>query len=206
MRKATGRDDVYGVGLAMSVSDDTSVELEQFIQVYQANYVTRDGKLVIDDPDIRRRLIRAMDAYTAVYHKGCTPPEAVGWNNRGNNEAFLAAAIVMTPSFMLTIPNALKPERPEEYYKNTATMAWPDGVDGHPLAIHTDSFAATVFEAGAVCLWPRSSCAFWWGTAGSRTISTSPANVCCRRCRSCSTSRSGSIRATGITWPRRSSS
>jgi UDP-N-acetyl-D-glucosamine/UDP-N-acetyl-D-galactosamine dehydrogenase len=148
MRKATGRDDVYGVGLAMSVSDDTSVEFEQFIQAYQANYVTRDGKLVIDDPDIRRRLIRAMDAYTAVYHKGCTPPEAVGWNNRGNNEAFLAAAIVMTPNFTLTIPNALKPERPEDYYKNTVTMAWPDGVDGHPLAIHTDSFAATLFKAG----------------------------------------------------------
>jgi multiple sugar transport system substrate-binding protein len=147
MRKTTGRDDVYGVGLAMSVSDDTSVQFDQFIQAYQANYVTRDGKLVIDDPDIRRRLIRAMDAYTAVYHKGCTPPEAVGWNNRGNNEAFLAAAIVMTPNFTLTIPNALKPERPEDYYKNTATMAWPDG-DGQPLAIHTDSFAATLFKAG----------------------------------------------------------
>ena len=49
----------------------------QFIQAYEANYVTREGKLVIDDPEIRRRLIRAMDSYTAIHRKGCTPPDSV---------------------------------------------------------------------------------------------------------------------------------
>ena len=80
VRRATGRDDIWGVGLAMSVeANDTFVQFEQFIQAYQANYVTREGKLVIDDPEIRRRLIRAMDSYTGIYRKGCTPPDSVDW-------------------------------------------------------------------------------------------------------------------------------
>ena len=54
-----------------------AIQFEQFIQAYEANYVTREGKLIIDDPEIRRRLIRAMDSYTAIYRKGCTPPDSV---------------------------------------------------------------------------------------------------------------------------------
>ena len=51
VRKATGRDDIYGVGLPMSAEAiDTRIEFEQFMQAYEAHYVTRDGKLIIDDP------------------------------------------------------------------------------------------------------------------------------------------------------------
>jgi hypothetical protein len=81
----------------------------------KADYVTREGKLVIDDPEIRRRLIRTMGSYTAIYRKGCTPPGAVGWDDRGNNQAFLARAVVMTVNGTLSIPNALRAERPEDY-------------------------------------------------------------------------------------------
>ena len=54
----------------------------------------------------------------------------------------------MTLNATLSIPNALKAERPEDYYKNTATIEWPDGADGQPLAIRTGFFAAAVFKAG----------------------------------------------------------
>ena len=47
---------------------------------YEADYVTRDGRLVIDDPEVRRRLIKAIDGYTAIYRKGCTPPDSVTWD------------------------------------------------------------------------------------------------------------------------------
>ena len=36
----------------------------------------------------------------------------------------------MTPNNSLSIPNALKRERPEDYYENTATIEWPLGPDG----------------------------------------------------------------------------
>ncbi len=148
VRRATGRDDVYGAGLPMSVADDTRNAFEQFMQAYEANYVTREGELVIDDPEIRRRLIRAMDSYTAIYRKGCTPPDSVTWGNFDNNKEFHAQAVVMTVNITLSIPNALRTERPEDYYKNTATIEWPDGADGQPLAIFTGFFSATVFKAG----------------------------------------------------------
>ena len=43
---------------------------------YEAAYATPDGRLVIDDPEVRRKLIKAMDSYTAIYRKGCTPPDS----------------------------------------------------------------------------------------------------------------------------------
>jgi multiple sugar transport system substrate-binding protein len=150
-RRATGRDDLWGVGLPMSAkANDTRIQFEQFIQAYEANYVTREGKLIIDDPEIRRRLIKTLDSYTAVYRKGCTPPGSLDWTNSGtntNNQASLAGAVVMVQNDSLSIPKALKGERPEDYYENTATIEWPDGADGQPLAIRTSFIAAGAFKA-----------------------------------------------------------
>jgi multiple sugar transport system substrate-binding protein len=149
VRRATGRDDLWGVGLPMSAkASDTNIGFEQFMQAYEANYVTREGKLIVDDPEIRRRLIRAMDSYTSIYRKGCTPPDAVRWDDRGNNKAFLAPTVVMTANTSLSIPNALKADRPEDYDKNTATIEWPDGADGQPLAVWTGFYSAALFKAG----------------------------------------------------------
>ena len=50
--------------------------------ILAAILVTRDT-----DPAARASLIKVLDNYTAVYRKGCTPPDATGWNNTGNNEA-----------------------------------------------------------------------------------------------------------------------
>jgi multiple sugar transport system substrate-binding protein len=148
VRRVTGRD-LWGVGLAMSdKANDTHIEFEQFIQAYAADYVTREGKLVIDDPEIRRRLIGAMDSYTAIWRKRCTPPDAVAWDSLGNNQAFLSRTVVMTLNGTLSVTNALKRERPADYYENTATIEWPDGTDGQPLAISTSFGAAVAFKAG----------------------------------------------------------
>jgi multiple sugar transport system substrate-binding protein len=78
LRRAMGRDDIWGVGLPMSAgADDTSQQFKQFTYVYEAEWVTHEGRLVIDDPDVRQRLIKALDSYTAIYRKGCTPPDSI---------------------------------------------------------------------------------------------------------------------------------
>jgi multiple sugar transport system substrate-binding protein len=149
VRRATGRDDVWGIGLSMSGdARDTGTQFEQFKIAYEADYVTRDGRLVIDDPEIRRRLVKAIDSYTAVYREGCTPPDSIAWANIDNNEQFHAQAVVMTPNNTLSIPNALKRERPEDYFKNTATIAWPHGPDGEPFPIRGSFWSAAVFKGG----------------------------------------------------------
>jgi multiple sugar transport system substrate-binding protein len=92
VRRAMGRDDLWGVGLSMSgETSDTLDQFFQFLAAYDADYVTPDGRLVIDDPEVRRRLIVAIDAHTAVYREGCTPPDVVNWSaGDRNNKAFLA--------------------------------------------------------------------------------------------------------------------
>ena len=54
----------------------------------------------------------------------------------------------MTPNNTLSIVNALKHERPDDYYENTATVEWPLG----PVATFPRSeavfFAAAVFKDG----------------------------------------------------------
>jgi multiple sugar transport system substrate-binding protein len=148
VRRAMGRDDIWGVGLNMSGKFDTELQVDQFRDAYAADYVTRDGRLVIDDPEVRRRLTKAIDSYAMIYRKGCTPPDAVTWDGRGNNKAFLAQAVVMTVNDTLSIPNALKRERPDDYYKSTATIEWPLGPDGTAFPIEGFFHAAAVFKDG----------------------------------------------------------
>jgi multiple sugar transport system substrate-binding protein len=150
LRQATGRDNVWGVGLPMSVeAADTENGFGQFVTAYGADYVTSDGRLVIDEPEIRQALVEAIDSYTTIYRKGCTPPDSVTWADSGNNERFLAQAAVMTPNLSLSIPNALRRERPDDYYKNTATIEWPLGPSGEPFPLITAIHFAMVFSDGA---------------------------------------------------------
>jgi multiple sugar transport system substrate-binding protein len=149
VRRATGRDDIWGVGLAMSPDTaDTADQFLQFLHAYNADYVTREGRLVIDDPEIRQKLIQAIDSYTMLYRKGCTPPDSINWSVVDNNKQFLAQAIVMTPNSSLSIPAALKREGPDDY-KNAATIEWPLGPSGEPFPIEADAQSAVVFKDGA---------------------------------------------------------
>jgi multiple sugar transport system substrate-binding protein len=149
VRRATGRDDIWGVGLAMSVeAGDTHAQFNQFVQAYEGDWVTREGRLVIDQPDVRQKLIEAVDRYTAIYRKGCTPPDSTAWAAIDNNKAFLAQTVVMTPNESLSIPNALKRDRPDDYYENTATIEWPLGPNGNAFPIKGSFYAAPIFKDG----------------------------------------------------------
>jgi multiple sugar transport system substrate-binding protein len=54
----------------------------------------------------------------------------------------------MTPNETLSIPNALKHERPDDYVKNVATIQWPVGPDGEAFPIGGDIYFAVVFKEG----------------------------------------------------------
>jgi multiple sugar transport system substrate-binding protein len=161
VRTALGREDIWGIGLSLSPKEtDASTQFFQFVAAHEADYVTRAGKLVIDQPEIRQRLIEAIDDYTAIYRKGCTPPDAITWGNIDNNRLFHAQALVMTLNNTLSIPNALKRERPVDYYENTATLEWPLG----PTAMRFRSGATSSrpWSSGTAAIFPppRSSSAF----------------------------------------------
>jgi multiple sugar transport system substrate-binding protein len=113
-RRALGRDDVWGIGLAMSVeANDTWFQFLQFATAYRADYVTPDGRLVLDDPEVRRGLVEAIDRYTSIYRRGWAPPDAVTWVDIDNNRRLQAQVVVMTPNETLSAVNAIKRERPK---------------------------------------------------------------------------------------------
>jgi multiple sugar transport system substrate-binding protein len=93
-------------------------------------------------------MIKALDAYILIWRKGCTPSESVNWTNIDNNRAFLAQTVVMTVNGSMSIPAALKRERPDDYYENAVTIDWPNAANGEPLVIQGYLYRAVVFKAG----------------------------------------------------------
>ena len=186
VREATGRDDIWGVGLALSASSiDTIGGWSQFVDAYEANYVTRDGRLAIAEPLIRGRLTEALAGYTAIWRRGCTPPDSLGWSDAtGNNQAFLDQRVVMTLNATLSIPRALRSTRPKDYYENLALIEWPSGAYGQPLAIRSGFWEAVAFRAGGHSaaaeefvrfLVADSGLAHWLDFAGDRLMPPMPA-------------------------------
>jgi multiple sugar transport system substrate-binding protein len=149
VRRATGRDGIWGVGLPMSaVAPDTDDQLIQFQLAYGTPWLDRDRRPQIDDPAVRAGIVKALEAYTLIWRKGCTPPDSVSWHSIDNNKAFLAQTVVMTPNGSLSIPSALRAARPDDYYRNAATTDWPNGVDGQTLVIEGVTHRAVVFKTG----------------------------------------------------------
>jgi multiple sugar transport system substrate-binding protein len=150
VRRATGRDDIWGIGIPMSVAaiGDTADQLVQFQLAYEAPWIGLDRRLQVDDPEVRAGMVEALDQYTAIWRKSCAPPDAVTWTNIDNNSAFLSQNVVMTLNGSLSIPAALKRERPDDYDRNAVTIDWPDGVNGQPLVLMGFVQRAVVFKGG----------------------------------------------------------
>jgi multiple sugar transport system substrate-binding protein len=54
----------------------------------------------------------------------------------------------MTPNTTLSIPGELRTARPDDYYRNAATVDWPNDTRGQPLIISGGILLAAVFQAG----------------------------------------------------------
>ena len=150
VRKAIGRENIWAVGLPMSIAaaTDTETELTQFQLAYQASWLNLDRRVQVDDPKVRAGMVKAMTAYTAIWRKGCTPPDSATWSDSGNNKAFLAQSVVMTANPSLSIPAALRTARPDDYRRNAATVDWPHAANGEPLVIEGYLYRAVVFKDG----------------------------------------------------------
>jgi multiple sugar transport system substrate-binding protein len=148
-RKALGREDVWAVGAPMSARvTDTGRGMVQFVYAYTEVWPTATGPILLRDPTARTALVKGLAGYTAIWKKGCTPPDSLGWTNRGNNEAFLAQRIVMTVNSSLSIPSALKATRPDDYYRNAITIDWPKDAFGRPEHVDGNYYQAAVFKDG----------------------------------------------------------
>jgi multiple sugar transport system substrate-binding protein len=149
VRKALGRDDIWGTGLNMSVqSVEPRLNYTEFQLACGTPWTSADGRLQVDDPAVRTGMVQALDSYTAIWRKGCTPPDSIDWTGRGNNEAFVAQRVVMTINNTLSVASVLKEKRPDDYHDNAATIEWPSARNGQPLPIYSALTRGAVFAAG----------------------------------------------------------
>jgi multiple sugar transport system substrate-binding protein len=116
VRQATGRSDIYAVGAPMGPeAGDAQNALRIFLSAHGVELVSREGKSLLKDPGMRKGLIAAIDEYSSLYRKGCTPPDSIAWENPSNNKAFFDKQVVMTPNITLSIPAALKFDNRDDY-------------------------------------------------------------------------------------------
>ena len=199
--RAPGRDDIWGVGLSMSANSvDTSNQSDRFIAAYEAEYVTRDGSLIIGDPEVRRRLIQAIDNYTAVYRKGCTPPASVAWDPSGNNQAFHDQAVIMTPNNTLSIVTRSSTNGPMTTTRTPQRSNGPSAQAARHFRTEAVSSLPWDFKDGLHAESTKKFVRFLVGEGWLAHYLDLRASACCRRSRNCLRRRSGSTRATRIEW------
>ena len=91
LREARVRN-VYGLGFQLTTNGgDPNAFFDQWLIAYGGqNIVSKDGKLHLDDPQVREAAIKVLTYPTTAYKEGFVPPGAINWNDADDNNAFHA--------------------------------------------------------------------------------------------------------------------
>ena len=131
---SSGQEDtLYGMGIPMSAAaTDTFYQFEQFLEAYDVNLFDAKGQLLIDDPQVKTGIVKALNLFTNFYKQKYVPPNALDWGDPDNNVTFLSRLTVMTPNPSLSIPGS---QRQDEvtYQERMATIEWPNKPSGQPM-------------------------------------------------------------------------
>ena len=125
---------IYGLGYSMAAKEaDAGTLFHHFLVAYGGkDIVLPNGKLNVDDAQVKKAAVTALERLTTPYKKGYVPPGAINWGDVDNNNAFFAKQIVMTPNATISISVA-QMEKPDQYYKQIITQGIPLGNDGKPV-------------------------------------------------------------------------
>jgi multiple sugar transport system substrate-binding protein len=147
VRKITSDRQKFGVGQPMSSSaSDTIFAYMMFLNAHGVKLVDESGKLLVDQPETRAGMIKALESYTKPFADRCVPPGAVNWQDSDNNVNFLNKITVMVPNPSLSIPASQKNPSPDNYFKHMITMEWPDKPDGQPIEYIASIKTAVIFK------------------------------------------------------------
>ena len=160
IRKATGQR-LYGTGFPMGVeSTDSFQSFLSWVDAYNVKLVDDNGKLLVDDPAVKKGLVAALTDYTQPYIKGCTPPSSTTWKDPDNNVAFHNKTIVMTHNYTISIAAKWLDDANNEsltaeqraagrkaYDELIATAGFPKKPDGSPMVYRTAVKVGVIFEA-----------------------------------------------------------
>jgi multiple sugar transport system substrate-binding protein len=127
---------VYGLGFQVTTNGvDPCNFFNYFLIAYGGqNIVTENGKLHLDDPQVKEAMIKALTYPTTAYKEGYVPPGAINWNDADDNNAFHSKQIVMDLDGTISTEVALFHNKDE--YDAIETMGLPLSNEGKPVPTH----------------------------------------------------------------------
>jgi multiple sugar transport system substrate-binding protein len=139
--RAQGVRNVYGLGLQVTTNgNDPNFLFNYFLIAYGGQgIVTKDGKLHLDDPQVREAAIKALSYPATAYKEGFVPPSAINWNDADDNNAFHAKTIVMDLDGTISTEVAVLSQGKKDDYDDIVTMGLPLSNDGKPVPSHAAS-------------------------------------------------------------------
>src|SRR5438105_10465571 len=139
--RAQGTRNVYGLGLNVTTNgNDPNNVFNYFLTAYGGqNIVTKDGKLHLDDPQVKEAVIKALVYPTTAYKEGFVPPGAINWNDADDNNAFHAKQIVMDLDGTISTEVAVLSQGKKEDYDDIVTMGLALSNDGKPVPAQANS-------------------------------------------------------------------
>ncbi|MEO0648800.1 MAG: ABC transporter substrate-binding protein [Cyanobacteria bacterium J06650_10] len=141
---SAGATDTYSLGMPMSLSLDTYNNFEQFLEAYDVQILSESGELRLEDSDVRQGLIAALTDYSRFFQAEAVPPDAVDWDNTGNNVSLLSRNSLMTVNHTLSAPGSQRSDD-EIYYERLSTVKWPDKPSGEPMRFVIEIKQAVLF-------------------------------------------------------------
>ena len=142
--RAQGVRNVYGLGFQMNTAgNDSNARANDFLIAYGGqDIVTKDGKLHLDDPKVRKAAIEMLTYPTTAYKEGFVPPGAINWNDADDNNAFHAQQIVMDIEGSLSGEVAII--KNQQDYNDIVTMRLPLSNDGKPVPVEQGSLCGLI--------------------------------------------------------------
>ena len=124
---------VYGLGMQVSANgDDPNSLFAYFLIAYGGkDIVTKDGKLHLDDPQVKEAVIKTLTYPATAYKQGYVPAGAINWNDADDNNAFHSKQIVMDLDGTISTEVAIIADK--EAYQDIVTMGLPLSNDGKPV-------------------------------------------------------------------------
>jgi multiple sugar transport system substrate-binding protein len=145
--RAQGMRNVYAYGYQLTANGgDPIATFNAFMIAYGGkDFVTSDGRLRTDDPQIREAAVKALVKLTTPFKEGYVPPGVVNWNDADDNNAFHSKLMVM--DFDGTISTEVALYNKKDEYDDIVTRGLPLGNDGKELPAQVTTFGAMIPKA-----------------------------------------------------------
>src|SRR6202790_823716 len=137
--RAQGVRNVYGLGFQMAaIGGDSNLRTNDFLIAYGGqDIVTKDGKLHLDDPNVRKAAIEMLAYPTTSYKDG-----AINWNDFDDNNAFHGKQIVMDIETSLSTEVAIIKNQKD--YNDIVVMGLPLSNDNKPVPAQQGSLCGLI--------------------------------------------------------------